>query len=331
MTAMGIKRIGVLTSGGDAAGMNATIRSAVRYAIYNKLEVMGVFRGFAGLINEELKQLNHRSVSNIIERGGTILKTARCDEFLTLEGQRRAVGVIKKNKIDALILIGGNGTYRGGIALEQKWNIPCIGIPGTIDNDIHGTDSTIGADTAINTALEAIDKIRDTATSMERIFVVEVMGRDCGFIALQVALGGGAEDVLIPERKFNLQDMCQDIVEGNIRGKISWIIIVAEGARLPNGKATNAQKIASQITKITSLETRVVVLGHIQRGGIPTAKDRILATRLGAAAIDALLGGERAKAVGISSDEIKVVDLEFAVSKKELSVDNYYRLIRILT
>ena len=333
-----VRRIGVLTSGGDAPGMNAAIRSVVRYAIHNKLEVMGVIRGFVGLINKELRPLNHRSVSNIINHGGTILKTARCDEFLTEGGQGRAVEVIKKNKIDALVLIGGNGTYRGGIALEQKWDIPCVGVPGTIDNDINGTDATIGVDTAVNTALNAIDKIRDTATSMERIFVVEVMGRDCGFIALQVALGGGVEDVLIPERKFVFSDMCQDIVEGNKRGKISWIIIVAEGASLPsscgrsgNEQVARAEEVANQITQITSLETRVVILGHIQRGGIPTARDRILATRLGAAAVDLLLRGERAKSVGVSSDEIKVVDLELAVSKKELLVDNFYRLVRILT
>jgi len=313
-----------LTSGGDAPGMNAAIRSAVRYAIHNKLEVVGIIRGYAGLICGELEQLNHRSVSNIINRGGTVLKTVRCDEFLTEAGQRKAAEVIKKNKIDALILIGGNGTYQGGIVLEKKWSIPCVGIPGTIDNDINGTDSTIGADTAVNTALDAIDKIRDTATSMERIFVVEVMGRDCGFIALQVALGGGAEDALIPERKFSIQDMCADIIEGNRRGKISWIIIVAEGA-------TKAEEIVRKITQITSLETRVVVLGHIQRGGIPTAKDRILATRLGAAAIDVLLRGERAKAVGVISDDIKIADLEFAISKKELLVDNFYKLIKILT
>lgn len=335
---MSIRRIGILTSGGDAPGMNAAIRSVVRYAVHNKLEVIGILRGYAGLINGELKKLNHRSVSNIINRGGTILKTVRCDEFLTEEGQRKAVEVIKRNRIDALILIGGSGTYQGGIALEQKWHVPCVGIPGTIDNDINGTDSTIGADTAVNTALDAIDKIRDTATSMERIFVVEVMGRDCGFIALQVALGGGAEDVLIPERKFNLQEMCADIIDGNKRGKISWIIIVAEGVLLPPARGAGkekqvvrAEEIASQITEITSLETRVVVLGHIQRGGTPTAKDRILATRLGAAAVDVLLRGEHAKAVGMSSDDIKVVDLELAISKKELMVDNFYQLIRILT
>ena len=266
-----MKRIGVLTSGGDAPGMNAAVRSVVRSAIHNGLEVVGIFNGFTGLLNGELRKMNHRSVSNIISRGGTILKTTRCEEFRTKEGQRKAVEVIKKNNIDALVLIGGNGTYHGGMALEKTWNIPCVGIPGTIDNDINGTESTIGADTAVNTALDAIDKIRDTATSMERIFVVEVMGRDSGFIALQVALSGGAEDVLVPERKFNLQEMCEDIVEGNTRGKVSWIIIVAEGA-------AKAAEVARQITATTSLETRVVVLGHIQRGGTPTAKDRILAS-----------------------------------------------------
>jgi len=321
---MAIKRIGVLTSGGDAPGMNAAIRAVVRYATYNKLEVIGIFRGFAGLINEELKELNHRSVSNIINRGGTILKTARCNEFLAEEGQRRAVEVIKKNKIDAMVLIGGDGTYRGGIALEKRWDIPCIGVPCTIDNDVNGTDSTIGSDTAVNTALDAIDKIRDTATSMERIFVVEVMGHESGFIALQVAVGGGAEEVLVPEKKFDFQAMCHEIVNGNIRGKISWIIITAEGA-------AKAEEIARQITEITTLETRTAVLGHIQRGGSPTARDRILASQLGAEAVELLIKGQRGKAVGIISDNINVVDLEFAVTKKELKFDNLYNLIKILT
>ena len=321
---MAIKRIGVLTSGGDAPGMNAAIRAVVRYAVHNKLEVFGIFRGYAGLINEELKELNHRSVSNIINRGGTILKTARCDEFLTEEGQCRAVEVIKKNKIDALVLIGGDGTYRGGIALEKKWDISCIGVPGTIDNDLNGTDSTIGSDTAVNTALDAIDKIRDTATSMERIFVVEVMGHESGFIALQAAVGGGAEEVLVPEKKFDLQAMCHEIVNGNIRGKISWIIITAEGA-------AKAEEIAKQITEITTLEIRTVVLGHIQRGGTPTARDRILASQLGAEAVELLIKGQRGKAVGIISDNLNVVGLEFAVTKKELKFDSLYNLIKILT
>jgi 6-phosphofructokinase 1 len=321
---MAIKRIGVLTSGGDAPGMNAAIRSVVRSANFFNIEAMGIFRGYAGLINEELKVLDHHSVSNIIGRGGTILKTARCPEFLTEDGQSRAVEIIKKYNIDGLALIGGNGTYGGGIALSKKWNIPCIGIPGTIDNDINGTDSTIGADTAVNTALDAIDKIRDTVTSMERIFVVEVMGRDSGFIALQVALGGGAEDVLIPERKFDMVRMCHDIVEGNIRGKVSWIVVVAEGA----GHATD---IAKQITDLTSLETRIVVLGHIQRGGAPTAKDRNLASILGTEAVRLLADGQSGRAVGVISDKINVVDLEFAVTKKESQNEIIYQALKTLT
>ena len=304
--------------------MNAAIRSVVRSANNFNIEAMGIFRGFAGLINEELKVLDHHSVSNIIGRGGTILKTARCPEFLTEDGQARAVEIIKKYNIDGLALIGGNGTYGGGIALSRKWNIPCIGIPGTIDNDINGTDSTIGADTAVNTALDAIDKIRDTVTSMERIFVVEVMGRDSGFIALQVALGGGAEDVLIPERKFDMVRMCHDIVEGNIRGKISWIVVVAEGA----GHATD---IAKQITDLTSLETRIVVLGHIQRGGAPTAKDRNLASILGTEAVRLLADGQSGKAVGVISDKVTVVDLEFAVTKKETQNEIIYQALKTLT
>ncbi|MFH0827760.1 MAG: 6-phosphofructokinase, partial [Candidatus Omnitrophota bacterium] len=320
---MAIRRIGVLTSGGDAPGMNAAIRAVVRTAFHNKLEVMGIYRGYEGLINEELKVFDHRSVSNIIGHGGTILKTARSAQFMTEDGQKRAVETLKKFGIDALVLIGGNGTYAGGVALCKKWNIPCIGIPGTIDNDISGTDSTIGADTAVNTALEAIDKIRDTVTSMERIFVVEVMGRDCGYIAVKVALASGSEDVLIPERSFDIHKMCHDMVEGNLRGKISWIVIVAEGA-------AKAEIVAQQITDITSLETRVAVLGHIQRGGSPTAKDRNLAGVLGSEAVNLLIRGESCKAVGVISEDINVVDLEFAITKKVLETDKIYQLIRML-
>lgn len=313
-----------MTSGGDAPGMNAAIRSVVRSGGYFNIEVMGIFRGYAGLINEELKVLDHHAVSNIIGRGGTILKTARCPEFLTEEGQSRAMEIIKKYQIDGLVVIGGNGTYGGALVLNKKWGVPCIGIPGTIDNDINGTDSTIGADTAVNTALEAIDKIRDTVTSMERIFVVEVMGRDSGHIALQVALAGGAEDVLVPEHKFDMVRMCHDIVEGNIRGKVSWIVVVAEGA----GRADD---IAKQITDLTSLETRVAVLGHVQRGGVPTAKDRNLASLLGIEAVRLLADGQSGKAVGVISDKINVVDLEFALAKKESQIENIYRALKTLT
>jgi 6-phosphofructokinase 1 len=223
-----------------------------------------------------------------------------------------------------MVIIGGDGSYRGGIALTRTWNVPCIGMPGTIDNDLNGTDSTIGADTAVNTALEAIDKIRDTVTSMERIFVVEVMGRGSGYIAMQVALGSGSEDVLIPERPYDMHRMCHDMVEGNLRGKVSWIVIVAEGVG-------HGEDIARQIAEMTTLETRVAVLGHVQRGGAPTAKDRNLAGLLGIEAVKLLMDGQGGKAVGVISDKINVVDLEYAITKKELQTDQYYEALKMLT
>jgi len=321
---MAIKKIAVLTAGGDAPGMNAAIRSVVRYAISNKLEVMGVLRGWWGLINEEIKPLDHRSVSNIINAGGTILKTARCPEFRTEEGQKRAIETLKKYSIDGLIVIGGNGTFEAAHVFSSKYKIPCVGIAASIDNDVNGIEETIGADTAINTALYAIDNIRDTATSMERIFVVEVMGRESGYIALQVALAGGCEEVIIPEFKSDLEKVCSEIVEGNLIGKISWIVVVAEGA----GKAVD---IAEEITEITSLETRAVIVGHIQRGGRPTAFSRNLALRFGQAAVDCLLKGEANKAVGLAGGKIVAVDFATAIKKKELKVESLYNLIKILT
>ena len=319
-----MKRIGVLTSGGDAPGMNAAIRSVVRTALAKDLQVVGIFRGYSGLIAGDFKPFNHRSVSNIITRGGTILKTSRSDEFMTKEGQKKAVEVIKDNKIDGLIVIGGDGSYRGALALSEEWRIPCIGVPGTIDNDLNGTDYTIGSDTALNTALGAIDKIRDTVTSLERIFVVEVMGRLSGYIALNVALAAGAEQVVIPERRFDIQQMCQEITEGYIHGKASWIVVVAEGV-------IKADEMARKINQNTDLETRVVVLGHIQRGGSPTAKDRVLATCLGASAVDLLLKGESGKAVGIVGQDINVVSIAEAITKKVLKTEHIFNLIRILT
>lgn len=319
-----MKKIAVLTTGGDAPGMNPAIRSVVRYGINQKLEVVGVFRGWWGLINEELKVLNQRSVSGIVGAGGTILKTARCAEFRTADGQDRAYQTIKKNNIDALIAIGGNGSFTACHEFYKRYNIPCVGIAASIDNDINGIDYTIGTDTAINTALEAIDKIRDTATSMERIFVVEVMGRESGFIALTVALAGGCEDVLIPEKELNLNTVCHDIVHGNLIGKMSWIIVLAEGA----GKADH---IARQITDITGLETRTVVLGHVQRGGRPTAFSRDLALNLGKLAVDCLLAGKKDIALGLTRGDIVEVPFEVAIKKKELKFDNFYNLIKILT
>jgi 6-phosphofructokinase 1 len=319
-----IKKIAVLTTGGDAPGMNPAIRSVVRFGINQKLEVMGVFRGWWGLINDELKPLSHRSVSGIIGEGGTILKTARCAEFRSLEGQERAYETIKKNNIDGLVVIGGNGSFTAAHEFYKKYNIPCVGIAASIDNDINGIDYTIGTDTAVNTALDAIDKIRDTATSMERIFVVEVMGRESGFIALTVALAGGCEDVIVPEKEIDLNLVCHDIVHGNLVGKMSWIIVVAEGA----GKADD---IARQITDMTGLETRTVVLGHVQRGGRPTAVSRDLALNLGKAAVDCLIAGKADIALGLAAGQIVEVDFETAIRKKEFKVDNFYKLIKILT
>jgi len=321
---MAIKRIAVLTTGGDAPGMNSVIRSVVRYGIHQNLEVMGVFRGWWGLINEELKVFDHRSVSGIVNQGGTILKTSRCAEFMTEEGRARAFATIKKYNIDGMVVIGGNGSFTAAHIFYKKYGVPCIGIPASIDNDINGIDYTIGTDTAVNTALDAIDKIRDTATSMERVFVVEVMGRDSGFIALAVALGGGCEDVIIPEKKIDLEAICHDMVHGNLIGKISWIIVVAEGA----GKADD---IAKKITEMTGLETRAVVLGHVQRGGRPTAFSRDLAIKLGNVAVDYLLAGKTDIAVGLYCGRVAEVPFEVAIQKKRMDIEGLYKLVKILT
>ena len=319
-----MKRIAVLTSGGDCAGMNACIRSVVRTAVYNGLEVVGFLRGYVGLVYNERIELNHRSVSGIINLGGTVLRTGRCKEFFHRESRQLAVKNLEKNRIEGLIVIGGDGSFKGADLLCKEFGVKIIGIPATIDNDVNGTDLTLGADTALNVALDAIDKIRDTANSLERIFVVEVMGRTYGWIAIQTALAGGCEEVLFPERDYDLERMCEEITEGNIRGKISWIIIVAEGR-------AKAQEIASKITEITGLETRVVVLGHIQRGGRPTATDRILGARMGAYSVELLLEGKSDLAVGIEHQRLRTIALEEAVKPRPLFEDSFYRLIKILT
>lgn len=319
-----MKKIAILTSGGDGPGMNAAIRSVVRYAIHYNVEVCGVMRGYQGLIDDDVIEMNHRSVSSIINRGGTILKTARSKEFATDEGKQRAVEVLRKHSIDGLIVIGGDGSYQGASRLFHNFGFPTVGLPGTIDNDLNGTDQTIGCSTAINTALESIDKIRDTAQSMERIFVIEVMGNKSGYIAMEVALAAGAEEVIVPEFTFDYEAMYQEILEGNRKGKVTWMVIVAEGA----GKA---QTVADTITKATGLETRCVVLGHVQRGGTPSGQDRILATRLGAASVDLLLNGIYGKAVGVLQDEINVVDLADATKRQFTHLEDYYQLLKILT
>jgi len=319
-----IKKIAVLTSGGDGPGMNAAIRSIVRCGLNKGLEVDGIMRGYAGIFSEEIIPLNHRSVSNIINRGGTILKTARSMEFKEDAGKEKAVKILKKHNIDALIVIGGDGSYCGAAALYEKFGFPTIGLPGTIDNDLTGTDQTIGCRTAVNTALDAIDKIRDTAHSMERVFIIEVMGNKSGYIAMEVALGAGAEDVIVPERNFDYEKMCGEIKKGHELGKISWIIVVAEGA----GKA---HEIAKTVTTMTGLESRFVVLGHVQRGGTPSGQDRILATRLGAAAVDLIEKNEFGKAVGVLQDEISVTDLKCATHKEFKHLDDFYKLVKVLT
>ncbi len=319
-----IEKIGILTSGGDGPGMNAAVRAVVRCSLNQGLAVDGIMRGYAGLLKEEIIPLGHRSVSNIINRGGTILKTARSKEFGTPEGKKKAVQILKQHKIDCLIVIGGDGSYRGATELFEVHGFPTIGLPGTIDNDLYGTDQTIGCHTAVNTALEAIDKIRDTAHSMERVFIIEVMGNKSGYIAAEVALGAGAEEVIVPERKFDFEAMCRHIRKGNDRGKISWMVVVAEGA----GKA---HEIASTVTTMTGLETRFVVLGHVQRGGVPSGRDRILATRLGAAAVNLVIRGEFGKAVGILQDEINIIDLKNATHKEFKHLDEFRNLVKILT
>lgn len=317
-----MKKICIVTR--DCAGVNTAIRAVVRSAYAYNIEVMGALKGYNGLMDDDVVSLNRRSVSGIINLGGTILKTARALRFHNEEGKKQAVATIKKHHIDGLAVIGGNGTLTGAHILASRFGIPVVAIPATIDNDINGIELSLGADTAVNVALDAIDKIRDTATSLERIFVIEVMGRNCGYIALQVALAGGCEEVILPEKEYNIEIMCDEIMEGNKKGKVSWIIIVAEGK-------AKARDIALQITERTHLETREVVLGHIQRGGRPTAYDRILASELGNYAVELIRGGSSDICVGRRNDELMYIPLEEAVKPKDIKVDNYYRLIKILT
>jgi 6-phosphofructokinase 1 len=317
-----VKKIGVLTR--DCAGVNAAIRAVVRTAAFHGVEVVGIKKGYDGLIDGELVELDRRSVSGILNRGGTILKTARAIRFLEKEGQEKAIKTIAENNIDGLIVIGGNGSLTGAHILASRYDVPVIGVPATIDNDINGVDMSIGADSAVNVAVEALDKIRDTATSLERVFVVEVMGRDCGYIALQVALAGGCEEVLIPEKETAMAKVCEDIVEGSRHGKISWIVIVAEGS-------ARGSDVADTIVKETGLETRLSVLGYIQRGGVPTAFDRLLAARLGSYAVELLKKGETDRCVSLKDNRFVTIPLETAIRPKKLDYERDYRLIKILT
>lgn len=310
---MNLKRIAVLTSGGDAPGMNAAVRAVTRKAIYEGLEVYGVYNGYQGLIEGDLVELNLGSVGDIIQRGGTFLRSARCPEFRTEEGRAKAVEQLKKFNIDALVVIGGDGSYRGAQKLTEL-GFPTVGIPGTIDNDIPGTDATIGFDTALNTALDAIDKIRDTASSHERTYVIEVMGRDAGDIALYAGLAGGAESILVPERPEDLGAIVDRINHGVARGKKHSIVVVAEGAG-------SADEIGKLIAEKTNSDTRVTILGHIQRGGSPTAADRVLASRMGAYAVEILLEGKAGRVVGIRGGKMMDLDIDDALDHNKHTLD----------
>lgn len=321
-----IENIGLLTSGGDAPGMNAAIRAVVRTALYYNIQVTGIRRGYEGMINGDMSLMDRRSVANIVQRGGTILKTARCEQFKTTEGRKLAYGQLQKNKVDALVAIGGEGTFAGARIFGQEFNMPIVGLPGTIDNDLFGTDFTIGYDTAINTVTNAVDKIRDTAESHDRLFIVEVMGRDCGFIALRTGIATGAEAILIPGTSTGIESVFARLERGR-RHKSSKIIIVAEGE-----EEGGAFKIGEQIQeKYPNYDTRISILGHIQRGGSPTCMDRVLASRVGVAAVEALLDGHRNEMVGIIHNEIAYTDFAQAVKHNTVINPNFIKIVEILS
>ena len=318
-----IKCIGILTSGGDAPGMNAAIRAVTRSAIYNGLQVKGIYRGYKGLITGEIKEFKTENVSNIIQLGGTILKTARCQEFRTPEGRQIAYETMKREGIDALVVIGGDGSLTGARLLAQEFDVPCIGLPGTIDNDLYGTDTTIGYDTALNTILDAVDKIRDTATSHERLFFVEVMGRDAGFLALNGAIAAGAEAAIIPEFNTEVDQLEEFIKNGFRKSKSSSIVLVAE-SEITGGAMHYAERVKNEYPQY---DVRVTILGHLQRGGKPTAHDRIIASRMGVASIQALMEGQRNVMIGIENDQIVYVPFTKAI-KNDKPIDR--ELVNVL-
>lgn len=318
-----MKRIGVLTSGGDSPGMNAAVRAVVRKGIYEGIEVAGVYHGYQGLIEGKISVLEAGDVGDIIQRGGTALYSARCPEFITDAGQEKAIAQMKKHGLEGLVVIGGDGSYRGAMALTKK-GIPAVGVPGTIDNDIPGTDFTIGFDTALNTVIEAIDKIRDTATSHERTFIIEVMGRDAGDLALWAGLAGGAETILIPEQNFDIDDMIDRLEKGKKRGKKHSIIIVAEGVM-------SAHDLATLLTEKSNTETRISVLGHIQRGGTPSGRDRVLGSLFGARAVEVLLAGHGGKAVGMVHNKVVDYDMTEAFTAEHDADMSLYELSKELS
>lgn len=322
-----VNRIAVFTSGGDAPGMNAAVRAVVRTATYHKLHVYGIYRGYSGMIDGEIKRLETGDVANIIHRGGTVLKTARSKEFMTKEGRKKAYDSLRANEIDGVIAIGGNGTFTGAKVFFEEFEIPFIGVPGTIDNDLYGTDYTIGFDTAVNTAIDAVDKIRDTADSHNRLFFVEVMGRDTGYIAMTTGIGSGAGGILIPEKSNDVGELIDHLSMNAKRGKLFSLIIVAEGNQ--EGNAMNIAKLIKQ--QFSEYETKVTIIGHLQRGGSPTAMDRVLASRLGYNAVLAMMEGRGNEMVGLINNQIVYTPFEEAINKKKPFDDNLIQMAEILS
>lgn len=321
-----VTKIGVLTSGGDSPGMNAAIRAVVRTGLYNGLDVFGIIRGYNGMIEDDIFKMDSRSVANIIQRGGTILKTARSKEFFDHSGRKKAFANLAKRGIDGLVVIGGNGSFTGALKLSQEFDIPCVGLPGTIDKDLFGTDFTIGFDTAVNTAVEAIDKIRDTADAHDRLFIVEVMGRHAGYIALHAGIATGAENILIPEEDTSVEEMIVGLSEKEKRKKLVNLVIVAEGHS--SGGANNIAEIVRQ--QLPNLDTRVTILGHIQRGGSPTCIDRLIASRMGYHAVESLIEGRHNVMVGIQDNTMKYTPLEIAIREKQRVGDEWMKIVKIL-
>ena len=321
-----VTKIGVMTSGGDSPGMNAAIRAVVRTGIYYGLEVFGIMRGYAGMIDNDIVPMHSRSVANIIQRGGTILKTARCKEFFQPEGREIAYKNLKNLGIDGVVVIGGDGSFKGADIFSREYDIPCIGLPGTIDKDIAGTDFTIGFDTAVNTAVEAIDKIRDTADAHDRLFIIEVMGRDAGYIALHSGIATGAEHILIPERKTDIEELVRSLQEKERRKKLVNMVVVAEGDEF--GGANEVAKVVKE--RMPAADVRVCILGHIQRGGSPTCIDRLIASRMGYAAVESLIEGRHNVMVGILNNRMHFTLLEKAVKSKQRISEEWIRIVKIL-
>jgi 6-phosphofructokinase 1 len=322
-----VSKIGVLTSGGDSPGMNAAIRAVVRTGIYYGLEVYGIRRGYSGMVDGDIKKMEGKSVANIIQRGGTILKTSRCMEFFEKEGRKKAFEHLKEHGIEGLVIIGGDGSFRGAQIFSNEYDIPCVGLPGTIDKDIAGTDFTIGFDTAVNTAVEAIDKIRDTMDAHDRLFVIEVMGRDSGHIALHSGISTGAENILIPEKRTDIEAVIDALTEKERRQKLVNLIVVAEGDGF--GGADEVAKIIKE--RMPSQDVRVCVLGHIQRGGAPSCFDRVIASRMGYTAVECLIEGRHNIFVGILNNRMHYIPLNEAVKRKQKISDEWMKIVRILS